>query len=211
MKRGFTLIELLVVIAIIAILAAILFPVFAKAREKARQSSCLSNVKQMALAIMQYAQDYDEIYPGAYTINPTVTWPQLLQPYIKSSQIVKCPSDPDPWAGITGWAISYIPNYNMHRPMDYAGVVGISMSAVVRPAEIITLAENADGSTGNLMPGCQYAWGCDGYVASAGYNNWARLSMARHNDGANYAFADGHAKWMKPGEAQNMPVHWRLP
>ena len=88
MRRGFTLIELLVVIAIIAILAAILFPVFAKAREKARQSSCLSNVKQLGLAMMQYAQDYDERLPmyadGGYRYN----WDVAIEPYLKNSQVL---------------------------------------------------------------------------------------------------------------------------
>ena len=78
MKRGFTLIELLVVIAIIAILAAILFPVFARAREKARQASCTSNQKQIALGILMYAQDYDEAFPGFYQIARGTDWPLLL-------------------------------------------------------------------------------------------------------------------------------------
>jgi prepilin-type N-terminal cleavage/methylation domain-containing protein len=93
MRRGFTLIELLVVIAIIAILAAILFPVFAKAREKARQASCLSNVKQIQLAILQYAQDYDETLPYASAWgNPVQNWYIYLDPYMKNSQVLKCPS-----------------------------------------------------------------------------------------------------------------------
>jgi len=94
MKRvGFTLIELLVVIAIIAILAAILFPVFAKAREKARQSSCASNLKQLGLALMQYAQDYDERYPMMYRYMPDLYWwADVTQPYIKNYQLLVCPS-----------------------------------------------------------------------------------------------------------------------
>jgi prepilin-type N-terminal cleavage/methylation domain-containing protein/prepilin-type processing-associated H-X9-DG protein len=207
--RGVTLIELLVVIAIIAILAAILFPVFAKAREKARQSSCLSNVKQLCLAIMQYAQDYDETYPPAYCVNPTVPWPQLLQPYVKNSQVVRCPSDGDPWAGITGWGISYIPNYRMHPPLDSATGVGIRMGVVVRPAEALTMTENADGSTGNLIPTCQYAWGTTGAAASTGYNPWARVSF-RHNEGANCGFADGHAKWLKSTEIMRESTYWYI-
>ena len=92
MRRGFTLIELLVVIAIIAILAAILFPVFARAREKARQASCLSNLKQLGLGLMMYAQDYDERLPGTYTMVPPgpwplVFWPQIILPYVKNTQI----------------------------------------------------------------------------------------------------------------------------
>ena len=97
-RKGFTLIELLVVIAIIAILAAILFPVFARAREKARQSSCLSNVKQIGLAILAYVQDYDETYSALYyypvnaTANNCVYWFHKVTPYIKNVQLFKCPS-----------------------------------------------------------------------------------------------------------------------
>src|SRR5512142_1231654 len=100
-SKGFTLIELLVVIAIIAILAAILFPVFAKAREKARQASCLSNQKQIGLAMMQYVQDYDETYPASWLTNADYTvyyasYVDSLMPYMKSEAIWFCPSLPKP-------------------------------------------------------------------------------------------------------------------
>ena len=91
-KTAFTLIELLVVIAIIAILAAILFPVFARARENARRSSCLSNVKQIGLGLLQYAQDYDESFPAARTTGTSVSWRWMIQPYLKSTQVNSCPS-----------------------------------------------------------------------------------------------------------------------
>src|ERR1035438_8078601 len=105
-KRGFTLIELLVVIAIIAILAAILFPVFAKAREKARAASCLSNCKQLGLAMMQYVQDFDEAYPMVYSnLSATVryVWGDVISPYCKNLQIFACPSAPTVsvwWSGL---------------------------------------------------------------------------------------------------------------
>ncbi len=102
-RRGFTLIELLVVIAIIAILAAILFPVFAQARESARQTMCLSNNNQVIKAILQYVQDYDETFvlhnylpcDSTRCRPPNVSWPQLVQPYTKEWTVFRCPSDPN--------------------------------------------------------------------------------------------------------------------
>ncbi|MDF2440635.1 MAG: hypothetical protein JWN98_1619, partial [Abditibacteriota bacterium] len=93
-RKGFTLIELLVVIAIIAILAAILFPVFARARENARRTSCQSNLKQIGLGIMQYTQDYDERMPARYTGNETQSWRRVIYPYVKSTQLFACSSNP---------------------------------------------------------------------------------------------------------------------
>ena len=136
-RNGFTLIELLVVIAIIAILAAILFPVFAQARAKARQTACLSNMKQMGAAMMQYVQDYDETYfpyrvNGANPYNKAagstdgvgdmaatlIFWNQTLDPYVKSEGVFRCPSNPNAW-------VNSDPNYVENETQDtFAGYGG---------------------------------------------------------------------------------------
>jgi prepilin-type N-terminal cleavage/methylation domain-containing protein len=124
--RGFTLIELLVVIAIIAILAAILFPVFAQAREKARQTACLSNEKQIGLAILMYIEDYDEQFPSGSRYNPFnpnplaigLGWAGQIFPYTKNAGILKCPDDSTNSVGATAtlealYPVSYSYNYNI--------------------------------------------------------------------------------------------------
>lgn len=167
-RIGFTLIELLVVIAIIAILAAILFPVFAKAREKARQTSCLSNTRQLATAVLSYSQDYDETFPVACPDwwwsggnGQPHCWSEAIQPYMKNIQILRCPSDPnrlDPtisWAGPT--SISYAANGAIiwrNDRNEMIGCMGMDQSwisnricglgTVGRPADSIMLGEHHD-------------------------------------------------------------------
>lgn len=184
-RLGFTLIELLVVIAIIAILAAILFPVFSRAREKARQTSCLSNVKQIGLAMMMYAQDYDECYMVVDHVTGYDWW-MPLQAYVKNAQVFRCPSHRSNPA--TEPATDYL--------MNGLFAHGASMAMIERPAEQIALAERAQGV---LYTG-YHPWPDD-------YASWDDLSaysyfvdlIARdiHNGGANYGFADGHAKWLR--------------
>jgi len=140
-KRGFTLIELLVVIAIIAILAAILFPVFAKVREKARQTSCLSNEKQLGLALVQYNEDYDEKWPqgssstGAGTVTAGFGWIGTIYPYVKSTGLLKCPDD-----STTGGTVGGI-NYS---PVSYgfnSNAAGTSDAQFTAPASTVALFE----------------------------------------------------------------------
>jgi len=203
-RRGFTLIELLVVIAIIAILAAILFPVFARAREKARQTSCLSNVKQIALAIRMYVQDYDERFPSARSVPgcpypdygasiPAMLlverqlqgWPSLMIPYVKNQQIFWCPSDSNESTAPTA-TLSYF----WRHCIDAHGIIngGPKDSAFTRPAQQIIVHERFD-------------WHLD------------RLGFWNASPGirqVNCAFVDGHAKAYRnfTNRGPNHDCHW---
>ncbi len=202
-QGGFTLIELLVVIAIIAILAAILFPVFAQAREKARQTACLSNMKQIGLAIMMYAQDWDETmvpvdnYLG--TNDPNFKfWAANIGPYIKNNQLFQCPSNPnkdlinfDFLFGIQSyWFTSYALNWRMDSPLFFQHV--LTLAAVNTPAQKIQVGEVRAQNIPDF--GSQHWEGADS-------NTWAQWGFAGHNGRFNATFADGHSKSLKPDQA----------
>jgi len=142
--RGFTLIELLVVIAIIAILAAILFPVFAKVREKARQTSCLSNEKQLGLAIVQYTEDYDEKFPGGHSgaYGSVSGWASRIYPYVKSTGLYKCPDDSSTSETLTGNTATFYPvSYAMNSNLDPNSFYGGTLSSLAAPASTVALVE----------------------------------------------------------------------
>ncbi len=211
--KGFTLIELLVVIAIIAILAAILFPVFAKAREKARQTSCLSNLKQLSLGCNMYVQDYDEmwvpIWPGAYgQPGNLIIWMHCILPYVKNAQIFTCPSAPDQfWTGginaagtgpdmkcgygaNTAWTNDGSQTSEHAGPFRAAMGGTVSLATIKLPAECIALGDT--GWYGESSYGKVYA-----YTVECRKDFNSPAPAARHNDGANVGFVDGHAKWYK--------------
>ncbi len=196
-RRGFTLIELLVVIAIIAILAAILFPVFARARERARQTSCLSNVKQITLAFLMYAQDYNEVMaPRYYRYDPDVAggphWDVLLYPYTMSMDIYVCPNTR---------AQSY--GYN-DRTLAYE-----SMAEATRPAELVILCDVKMGQRPDASPGWPRRVGHPSQYGDPpavpendedpypldGDPYYTGRARGVHNGGANVGYLDGHAKW----------------
>ncbi len=205
-RRGFTLIELLVVIAIIAILAAILFPVFARAREKARQTSCLSNMRQLGLAFLQYVQDADARFPGNLDANANGVveypadacclerdrWVVITQPYIKSLQLIYCPSEGNDvplWGGRT---------YNPPTSYKYKHACATNAwkeGAIQRPSQIYLLIEHINWHTGLRQCLCT-----------------APTGEQVHN----MAFFDGHAKAINKNRAAritfggqgNWDPHW---
>jgi prepilin-type N-terminal cleavage/methylation domain-containing protein/prepilin-type processing-associated H-X9-DG protein len=203
-RKGFTLIELLVVIAIIAILAAILFPVFARARENARRASCQSNLKQIALGVFQYTQDYDEKYPQSYIDidgaagwqTPTTAtgdqgWAFTLQPYLKSIQIFQCPSEttaPGPYAQYGGATYT---DYWMNRIMfgkSQAAIDSVSLTVMNGDGNSYDSLYYYDGTVANTSTGT---------ATTAGPITGLGTAHLRHLDGGNFAFADGHVKWQK--------------
>jgi prepilin-type N-terminal cleavage/methylation domain-containing protein/prepilin-type processing-associated H-X9-DG protein len=213
-RRGFTLIELLVVIAIIAILAAILFPVFAKAREKGRQASCESNLKQIGIAVLSYTQDYDETLPSCsfnacgndpWTIWPTTQpgasgWEALfegpIQPYIKNDQVLICPSASGGLWGVSGYGYNqyiYDHDYNVSTLAALsnapAGVAKISVACDTYASGVYMDWDTSDGST-------------DG-MARLRYGNDSTF-VARHIGGGNVLYADGHVKVLQQQMVQNV-------
>ena len=266
-RHGFTLIELLVVIAIIAILAAILFPVFAQAKEAAKKTSCLSNLKQLGISETMYISDADDTFP-CVVYGSTTTWdgkdmqgydldgepyysyyltPIRLLPYVKSRELWKCASDPrKDWTGntykvtksqwSTPWPTSYGENANLSNRFEWNGEGAVTSSVIDRVAKFPVYGDSyfaqawnfwdADfasynvflanapkihsGTEGNPCPagtqGARELGGSvgDGWALPSDCNNLDK--DARHGGGANVAFADSHAKFVKRGNARNPSV-----
>jgi len=200
-RKGFTLIELLVVIAIIAILAAILFPVFARARENARRSSCQSNLKQIGLGLMQYTQDYDEKFPRLFMGTRANSWRVVLNPYTKSTQLFACPSNPNKKLTYAqdGYPISYNANWPAELTNTRQGgpfgceneatgpgycISPVPLSAIGSTSQVISVLESTDAGRMEIevdYPGFPFG-----------------KTVFTHFDTTNFLFVDGHVKAMRP-------------
>jgi len=207
-RKAFTLIELLVVIAIIAILAAILFPVFARARENARRASCMSNLKQIGLGVMQYTQDYDEKLPknavvyassvpfesNASYSGATHLWWHEIFPYVKSTQIFICPSSGATWLGDyypkNSAGSSYAPyayNTNLSGGPSLAAIPQVAVTPMIGDSTYYLMDADHDcASSSTTNPWC-----------TSGTNDNSDAPLARHLDTVNMVFVDGHAKSVK--------------
>jgi len=207
-RTAFTLIELLVVIAIISVLAAILFPAFAAAREKARQTSCSSNMKQLGLALMQYAQDYDEHLPCGQAAADQRGWAGQIYSYVKSTAAYKCPDDNTDDVGGGYTAESYGINENFLSSLSLAKFNAPSFTVMLLEMVGSNFNPTVDGicctgssSKGNGLGQPPTEWGvyATGYFIGGAVVDASYLSpYGIHNGRANYLFADGHVKF-EPG------------
>lgn len=219
-RTAFTLIELLVVIAIIAILAAILFPVFARARENARRASCMSNLKQIGLGVMMYAQDYDENIPRANVCGPQLLdtgvqsnstasctggtyyhlWWHIIYPYVKSTQVFICPSTSSTWngnyypttSGGTSYA-SYGYNQNLSAGLALAAIPQVAITPFL--ADSTYYLTNALNTCTSTQAGIT-AMGQSGTVVCTSFSSGKNADPPNplHLDTFNMLFVDGHAK-----------------
>ena len=230
-RSAFTLIELLVVIAIIAILAAILFPVFAQAREKARQTSCLSNAKQIGTAAMMYVQDYDEMYPlinmafpqtGSVNCYANFKWSDLIQPYIKNTGVMTCPSDSsadrifrnqaDRLAISPGCNTGRSPggSYSANYLYAFSGIgdapFGNSMAAVGQPADTVFVAETQPTVNGQLWAPTAALTGAIGNVATQN----RRFILLPNASPPSFGYTDGANRryWVLARHSQFANIIW---
>ena len=219
-KSGFTLIELLVVIAIIALLAAILLPVFSTAREMARRASCASNEKQMGIALVAYSQDYDEVmapfslgtgYLGfmGYGGGDGPRWADMIYPYVKSMSVFNCPDGTSQMAILAGgsyfdinqYAYGYVTPSNASQPQY--GIAGMALAAIQDPSGSVMVEEDGrqdagedQESIGRCIPNTS-----DTEITLADRINGMRHTNASATDyidqALNLIYADGHVKWMR--------------
>jgi prepilin-type N-terminal cleavage/methylation domain-containing protein/prepilin-type processing-associated H-X9-DG protein len=239
-RPAFTLIELLVVIAIIALLAAILFPVFARARENARRASCQSNLKQIGLGVIQYTQDYDEMYPynsdydnGGSITNPELEgWRIYVQPYVKSTQVFRCPSSAPPSGTSSGnifitapinnstgtnvaFRYNYAANSNVIRKQAFpqtALSTPLKISSMTRPAEMLLVADALHNVIDtDLWTVVNASAPVVNVTGATDVPTTIQPDSARHLGGSNILFGDGHVKWLPQSKIGPDPTRTNPP
>ena len=226
-KAAFTLIELLVVIAIIAILAAILFPVFARARENARRSSCMSNLKQIGLGLMQYTQDYDEAYPWGVQsgvgnsstpvgsgvpsavfagLNPSggfgyfTTWQDYIFPYVKSTQIFVCPSQSHTNSSIPAGSTMFNYGYNAAFAVrGFSANYGVPSNTSLKMSQLQRIAETVLVMDYNEQAAIN-ANPLSAFTRARNASEDVRTVVTPHLEGGSICYADGHVKWVPNGK-----------
>ena len=198
MRKGFTLIELLVVIAIIAILAAILFPVFARARAKAQQNNCLSNCKQIQLGLIMYATDYNQVQ-APYVNGVLLPWQGIVWPYIRNTQLYLCPTDATPSGSIhiTAGGAEWNTLGSMVAASSYGRNLyqsGVSDGTINFPSEMVDVM---DAVIDPIQPAATYP----GTLAAAQLciTSDGTQKTARHQNGGNASYLDGHVKFLAFG------------
>jgi prepilin-type N-terminal cleavage/methylation domain-containing protein len=197
-SRGFTMIEMLVVTSILVVLAAIITPVFETATKRAERASCLSNIRNLGLAANLYADDCDDMYPPARGVGGPgligTCWDVLMYPYFENELMLICPSDQAAnWAtGYTCYTHSYGSNWDIMMPGGTTGAA-LQRQAVSQPAETIIFFE---------IKGSLRAIGAD-YDT----HGLSRIDN-RHGGGANYAFCEGNAKWLRPNQTETPVDRW---
>ncbi|MCW3060035.1 MAG: prepilin-type N-terminal cleavage/methylation domain [Capsulimonas sp.] len=213
-KAGVTVAEVIIVLILVAVIAAVLFPVFAKSRDGRRQASCPSNLKQIELGIIQYVQDYDEFYPPRQARidanGKVVSWRAIINSYVKSTQIYQCPDNPvAKWPDIEkdGFNRSYAANSTTVAKLGASGPFSdayggkLQIAEIASPASVISLAEStaAFNDMNLTFP--------DGFTHKFHAGNPVGALYAGHTGGSNYGFVDGHVKYLHPSDTLNQNVN----
>jgi len=206
-RAGFTLVELLVVVGIIAILAAMLLPVFARAREKARTAACASNLRQVGLAAALYAEDAGGLYPPRFTVLRRVSWWDVVEPYVRNEAVWYCPSEGDRDPLLRHYGLNCYDRFPDDGRFD-EGVSAARIDEVRDSARTIAIADADPDDDREVTPPYPTPWDIGG--SQSGEWSWPPTSLAedRHNGGFNAWYLDGHAKWLP--DADRGDGEWSL-